>query len=170
MGAPATGSFRRRPSRYPAPDDPPGIGRVKTDRLSTRALNRATLERQLLLARAARSVADTIEHLVGMQAQNPLDPYYGLWARLEPFDPADLSALIEGRQAVRTAFLRATIHLVTAADCLHLDATTRPVSARTFGSTSFSKNTAGQSRDSSCSTRGRANRWRRGEVGAMGQV
>ena len=116
---------------------------MKTDRLSTRALNRATLDRQLLLARAPRNVADTIGHLVGMQAQNPLDPYYGLWARLDRFDPSQLSALIEDRGAVRTAFLRATIHLVTAADCLDLDATIRPVSARTFGSTSYSKNTAG---------------------------
>ena len=127
---------------------------MKTERLSTRALNRATLDRQLLLTRASRSVADTIEHLVGMQAQNPLDPYYGLWARLEPFDPADLAALIEDHQAVRTAFLRATIHLITAADCLDLDATTRPVSARTFGSTVFSKNTAGMDLGK-LSTRGR---------------
>jgi hypothetical protein len=82
-----------------------------------------------------------------MQAQNPLDPYYGLWARLEQFDPTELSALIEDHQAVRTAFLRATIHLVTSADCLELDATIRPVSARTFGSTSFSKNTAGMDID-----------------------
>ncbi len=118
-----------------------------TDRLTNRALNRATLDRQFLLARGRQSVPDTIEHLVGMQAQNPLDPYYGLWARLEPFDPIDLSGLIEDRLAVRTAFLRATIHLVTAADCLALDATIRPVSARTFGSTSFSRDTTGMDID-----------------------
>jgi hypothetical protein len=53
-----------------------------------------------------------------------------------------LSTLIEDRKAVRTAFLRATIHLVTAADCLNLDATVRPVSTRTFGSTAFSRDTA----------------------------
>jgi hypothetical protein len=88
-------------------------------------------------------VAETVEHLVGMQAQNPFDPYYALWARVEPFDPAVLSKLLEERKAVRTAFLRATIHLVTATDCLDLDATVRPVSRRTFGSTAFSKDTAG---------------------------
>lgn len=99
-------------------------------------------------------MSDTIAHLVGMQAQNPLDPYFGLWARLEPFDPSELSRLIEDRHTVRTAFLRATIHLVTAGDCLDLDATTRPVSARTFGSTSYSKNTAGMDRDQLL-TRGR---------------
>ncbi len=117
------------------------------DRLSTRALNRATLQRQFLLARVEKDVSETIEHLVGMQAQNPLDPYYALWARLEPFDPNSLSNLIEERKAVRTAFLRATIHLVTAADCLDLDATVRPVSARTFGSTAFARDTAGMDRD-----------------------
>ena len=89
----------------------------------------------------------TIEHLVGMQAQNPLDPYYGLWARLDPFEPEMLSTLIEDRKAVRTAFLRATIHLVTGADCLNLDATVRPVSTRTFGSTAFSQGTAGMNID-----------------------
>lgn len=118
-----------------------------TERLSNRALNRATLQRQLLLTRVQKGVPDTIEHLVGMQAQNPLDPYYGLWARLESFDPADLSGLIEDRKAVRTAFLRATIHLLTSVDSLRLDATTRPVSARTFGSTSFSRDTAGMDID-----------------------
>jgi hypothetical protein len=114
-----------------------------TDRLSTRALNRATLQRQYLLARVPREASETIEHLVGLQAQNPLDPYYALWARLETFQPETLSTLIVERKAVRTAFLRATIHLVTSPDCLGLDATVRPVSARTFGSTSFARDTAG---------------------------
>ncbi len=92
-------------------------------------------------------VAETIEHLVGMQAQNPHDPYYALWARLERFDPADLSKLIEERKAVRTAFLRATLHLVTAADCIGLDATVRPVSRRTFGSTAFARAIGGMDRE-----------------------
>ena len=47
--------------------------RDRTDHpmITTRGLNRATLHRQLLLERAARSAYDTIEHLVGMQAQEP---------------------------------------------------------------------------------------------------
>jgi hypothetical protein len=29
-----------------------------------------------------------------MQAQNPLDPYVGIWARVEGFDPAKLGSLV----------------------------------------------------------------------------
>ena len=114
-----------------------------TDILSNRALNRATLARQHLLERSTTPIPDMIEHLVGMQAQNPLDPYFGLWARIADFDPFDLSAMIEERQAVRTAFLRATIHLVTSRDLLTVDPTVRPVAVRVFASTSFARDIKG---------------------------
>ena len=48
--------------------------------LSGRALNRATLARQLLLERDKRTPLATVEHLVGMQAQVPHNPYTGLWS------------------------------------------------------------------------------------------
>ncbi|MEQ0562445.1 winged helix DNA-binding domain-containing protein [Amycolatopsis sp. NEAU-NG30] len=86
--------------------------------LSLRALNRATLERQLLLRRAKMSALDAVEHLAGLQAQAPFPPYYALWARLEGFRQAELAGLLESRQVVRIALMRGTVHLVTAADAL----------------------------------------------------
>ncbi|MGW0958491.1 winged helix DNA-binding domain-containing protein [Streptomyces gelaticus] len=88
--------------------------------LSPRALNRATLERQLLLRRSAMSAKDAVAHLVGLQAQNTKPPYYQLCARLDGFDPAELAALMESREAVRIVTMRSTIHMHTAADALTL--------------------------------------------------
>ena len=142
----------------PRPDLRPGMVTVKpetksapdtsnnqtvADHLTHRELNRATLSRQHLLEHSSKPALEMIDHLVGMQAQNPHDPYFGLWARLNQFDPADLSTAISLRHAVRTAYLRATIHLVTSNDLLALDPSIRPVSKRVFASTSFARAVAG---------------------------
>jgi hypothetical protein len=87
-------------------------------RLSARALNRAALARQLLLERADVSVADAVAHLGGVQAQEPQEPFVGLWSRLRGFDPAELDRLLVSRELVRTVLMRRTVHLVTAADAL----------------------------------------------------
>ncbi|HET7768017.1 MAG TPA: winged helix DNA-binding domain-containing protein [Chloroflexota bacterium] len=102
--------------------------------LSTRALNRALLERQQLLRRVELPVAGAIEHLVGMQAQVPGNPYVALWSRLERFDPLALSRLIERREAVRIAIMRSTLHLLTARDCLALRYLMQPAMTRAFAS------------------------------------
>ena len=95
--------------------------------LDRRALNRATLARQLLLERAPLTPVAAVEHLVGLQAQNPHDPYTGLWSRLDPFAPESLSRHLAERDVVRIVVMRGTIHLVTADDCLLLRPLVQPV-------------------------------------------
>lgn len=86
--------------------------------LDTRALNRATLARQLLLDRTDVPVLDAVAHLCGLQAQEPQEPFVGLWSRVRGFDPAALSDLLTGRRVVRMHLMRRTVHLVTADDAL----------------------------------------------------
>jgi hypothetical protein len=95
--------------------------------LSRRALNRATLARQLLLRRSDMPPLDAVEHLVGLQAQIPLNPYTALWSRLEGFRPDSLVELLVDRRVVRVVVMRATIHLVSADDCLLLRPLMQPV-------------------------------------------
>ncbi len=51
---------------------------MTADLLTERQLNRATLDRQLLLQRSGMGPLDGVAHLVGMQAQLPLNPYLAL--------------------------------------------------------------------------------------------
>jgi DNA glycosylase AlkZ-like len=95
--------------------------------LGPRAVNRATLARQHLLERTSRSVPEVVADLVGLQAQAPFPPYYGLWSRIDGFEAAHLSELLLDRTLVRIVVMRGTIHLVTADDCLLLRPWVQPV-------------------------------------------
>jgi hypothetical protein len=86
--------------------------------MSLRALNRATLDRQLLLERSSMPVLGAIEHLAGLQSQTTHTWYHGLWSRLTSFKARELSDLLENRAVVRMVLMRSTIHVVTAEDAL----------------------------------------------------
>ena len=109
--------------------------------LSTRALNRATLERQLLLRRSPLSAKTAVEHLLGLQAQNVKPPYYALAARLDGFTPEELSGLMADREVVRIVTMRSTIHTHTAADALTLRPLVQPARDREL--TNFRKGLGG---------------------------
>jgi len=101
---------------------------MAVDVLTDRALNRATLARQMLLERSTTVDPMTaVDRLVGLQAQNPLDPYLALWSRLADFDPDVVGRAVDDRHLVRAVVMRGTIHLLTADDALALPAVVQPV-------------------------------------------
>ncbi|MGH2418600.1 MAG: winged helix DNA-binding domain-containing protein [Candidatus Limnocylindria bacterium] len=112
--------------------------------LTRRQLNRSLLARQMLLERVRLPALEVVERLVGMQAQVPTDPYTALWSRIDGFDPAELSALIEERRAVRAvALMRTTIHLVSARDALGIRPLMQPALERLWRSSTFAKSIGG---------------------------
>jgi hypothetical protein len=74
------------------------------------------------------------EHLVGLQAQEPRDPYVAFWSRIDGFRPEELEGLLLERKVVRTTLMRGTIHLVTDRDCLALRPALQRVCERLFWS------------------------------------
>ncbi|HWF49816.1 MAG TPA: winged helix DNA-binding domain-containing protein [Solirubrobacteraceae bacterium] len=98
--------------------------------LTTRALNRATLARQLLLARAEIAIPDAVAQLGGLQAQEPKPPFIGLWSRVAGFRSADLEDALRDRAVVRATMMRGTLHLVTASDYGAFRAPLQPVLTR----------------------------------------
>jgi hypothetical protein len=84
--------------------------------LSQDDLNRATLERQLLLQPATLDAVTAVERIGGLQAQEPASPFIGLWTRLADFQADELRAAFADRRVVKATMMRATLHAVTAAD------------------------------------------------------
>ncbi|GAB2478029.1 winged helix DNA-binding domain-containing protein [Jatrophihabitans fulvus] len=85
-------------------------------RYSARQLNRATLDRQLLLKRRRMSVADAVARILAIQAQAPASPYVALWNRVAGFDPAQLDAAFAARDVVKSTLMRMTLHAVHSDD------------------------------------------------------
>ena len=95
--------------------------------MSGRAVNRATLARQILLARESVPAVEVIGRLVGMQGQEAKHPYVGLWSRIDDFEESELDRAVQERDVVRGTMFRGTLHLVTAADYLRFRMTVAPV-------------------------------------------
>ncbi|MGW0704904.1 DNA glycosylase AlkZ-like family protein [Streptomyces sp. NPDC002643] len=91
---------------------------MTTTVLDNRALNRATLARQQLLTRGDASVPEAVVRLCGLQAQEPQEPFIGLWSRLADFKPERLDDALTGRSVVPTHLTRRTVHLVASEDVL----------------------------------------------------
>jgi len=92
--------------------------RTSSDTLSTGALNRALLARQMLLAREKATVVSTVERIACMQAQLPRPPFIGLWARIQRFVREDLHRALHAKAVIRATAMRGTIHLLARKDFL----------------------------------------------------
>ena len=86
------------------------------DGLSLKELNRATLARQMLLARERTPVLEAVERLAGLQAQLARPPFVGLWSRVAGFRPEHLTRLAHDRKVVRATLMRCTLHLLSTRD------------------------------------------------------
>lgn len=114
--------------------------------LSLRALNRATLARQMLLERRRLTATQAVERLAGLQAQAPNPPYVGLWSRIEGFRREQLTEALRKRRIVRMSTLRATLHLMTAQDALAWRPLLEPVHQRGLLGSSHKKELEGLDR------------------------
>jgi hypothetical protein len=81
--------------------------------LTRRTLNRALLDRQLLLAPSSISVRDAIEQVGGLQTQYAPSGYVGLWTRLSHFRREELTTALEDASVVQATLMRSTIHMVS---------------------------------------------------------
>ena len=95
--------------------------------LSPRALNRATLARQMLLARETHDATSAVERLGGLQAQLARPPFVALWARLAGFTRERLLDAVRARTVVRATMMRGTLHLVSARDFLRFRPALQPM-------------------------------------------
>jgi hypothetical protein len=86
------------------------------DRLTTRHLNRALLERQMLLERSTVGLVEVIEGMGGIQTQYAPAGYIGLWTRMRDVTRPMLTRALEECRVIQATMMRATIHMVSAGD------------------------------------------------------
>jgi hypothetical protein len=84
--------------------------------LTERALNRALLARQLLLARASIGIPEALSRMGGIQNQYAPNAYLRLWSCLEGFRREDLTSAYTDASVVQGTLMRGTIHTVARDD------------------------------------------------------
>jgi hypothetical protein len=84
--------------------------------LSTRALNRALLARQLLVERTTLTIPEALSRMAGIQNQYAPNAYLRLWSCLEGFHREDLTRAYEEATVVQGTLMRGTIHTVARED------------------------------------------------------
>lgn len=95
--------------------------------LTPRDLNRATLARQMLLAREKTTPLKAVERLAGLQAQLARPPHIGLWSRVDGYEADALNRLARDRKVVRATLMRGTLHVVSTKDFLALRPALQPM-------------------------------------------
>lgn len=96
--------------------------------ITLRQWNRTLLSRQHLARRIDEDAIEVLDRCVGLQSQDPRAAFFGLWSRIEGFDPTELDDLLVGRDVVRMALLRSTVFLIDAEDALWI----RPLAGPTL--------------------------------------
>ncbi len=80
--------------------------------ISARELNRATLDRQMLLRRVRLDVSKAVRRVVVLQAQHPASPYLALWNRLSDFNATDLDRAYADYSVVKATVMRITLQAI----------------------------------------------------------
>jgi winged helix DNA-binding protein len=84
--------------------------------LSERELNRALLQRQLLLERRRVALPRAVELMGCVQAQYAPSTYVGLWSRVQGLERDAVTRALERRALVQATLMRNTIHVVSRRD------------------------------------------------------
>lgn len=95
--------------------------------LTSGQLNRATLQRQLLLAREQLAPIDAVRRIVALQAQEAAAPYVALWNRVTDLDLGDVDRALSVRAVVKASLMRITLHAVAADDYPTFHAAVTPI-------------------------------------------